>query len=191
LYQQETLEEDKKNIIKLLGSSSHQLAETINHLNDVVAVNRDKIELSTIYLKENIFKVMENISTDIKINHVNVEIDIEDDFTIAASPAYLESIILNLLTNSIKYRKEMVPPKIQIKAFKYKNKCRIIFQDNGRGIDMKVNGHKIFGMYKTFHGNKDARGIGLYMTKNQVEAMGGTIRVQSQKDVGTTFKITL
>jgi|GEM_PF-658668 len=191
LYQQETLEEDKENIIKLLGSSSNQLAETISHLNEVVAVNTKNIELSTIYLKENIFKVMENISTEIKINRVNVEVDIEDNFTVAASPAYLESILLNLLTNSIKYRKENVPPKIYIKAFKHKNKCRIIFQDNGKGIDMKLNGHKVFGMYKTFHGNSDARGIGLYMTKNQVEAMGGTIRVQSQKDVGTTFKITI
>jgi PAS domain S-box-containing protein len=191
LYQQETLEEDKKNIISLLSSSSNQLAETINHLNEVVAVNTETIELSTIYLKENILKVMENISTDIKINHVNVEIDIEDGFTVAASPAYLESIFLNLLTNSIKYRNENVSPRVYIKAFKHKNKCRIIFQDNGKGIDMKLNGHKVFGMYKTFHGNKDARGIGLYMTKNQVEAMGGSIRVQSQKDIGTTFKITL
>ncbi|WP_194851745.1 PAS domain-containing sensor histidine kinase [Nonlabens antarcticus] len=191
LYQQETKEADKNSIIHLLNSSSTQLSETIDHLNQVVALNTDKIELSTIYLKENIFKVMENISTNIKTNNVNVDVDVDDDFTIDASPAYLESILLNLLTNSIKYRKKNVQTRIVIKAFKYNGKCRIIFQDNGKGIDMKLNGHKVFGMYKTFHGNADARGLGLYMTKNQVEAMGGSIRVQSQIDVGTTFKITL
>ncbi|SCY29772.1 PAS domain S-box-containing protein [Nonlabens sp. Hel1_33_55] len=191
LYKQETEVEDQQNIIKLLSSSSSQLAETIGHLNDVVAVNTQKIELTNIYLKENIFKVMENISSQIKEYHINVHVEIDDDFTVAASPAYLESILLNLLTNSIKYRKKEEPTKITIKAFKHEGKSRIIFEDNGIGIDMKLNGHKIFGMYKTFHGNKDARGIGLYMTKNQVEAMGGTIRVESEKNVGTKFKITL
>ena len=44
-------------------------------------------------------------------------------------------------------------------------------------------------MYKTFHGNKDAQGVGLYITKNQIEAMGGTIDVESQTGVGTIFKI--
>jgi hypothetical protein len=46
------------------------------------------------------------------------------------------------------------------------------------GIDMKLNGHKIFGMYKTFTAIKFAK---IVYDKNQVEAMGGTIRVQSQK----------
>lgn len=191
LYHQETTVEDQSNIIKLLTSSSSQLAETIAHLNEVISINTEKIELVNIYLKETIFKAMENISMQIKENHINIVVDIEDDFTIAASPAYLESILLNLLTNGIKYRRKEVSSKIIIKAFRHKGRTRIIFKDNGIGIDMKRNGHKVFGMYKTFHGNKDARGIGLYMTKNQVEAMGGTIRVESKKGIGTKFKITL
>jgi len=191
LYHKETTVEDQNNIIKLLSSSSNQLSETISHLNDVVAINTEKIDLSNIYLKENIFHVMENISTQIKQHHINIEVDIDDDFTVAASQAYLESIILNLLTNSIKYRKKDIQSKIHIKAFKHKGRTRIIFQDNGIGIDMEMNGHKVFGMYKTFHGNMDAKGIGLYITKNQVEAMGGTIRVESAKNMGTKFKITL
>ena len=62
-------------------------------------------------------------------------------------------------------------------------------QDNGLGIDLERHGHKLFGMYKTFHKNKDARGIGLFITKNQIEAMGGKIEVESQVGVGTTFNI--
>jgi len=46
-------------------------------------------------------------------------------------------------------------------------------------------------MYKTFHSNKDARGIGLFITKNQIEAMGGKIDVESELNKGTTFKIWL
>lgn len=47
----------------------------------------------------------------------------------------------------------------------------------------------MFGMYKTFHGNRDARGIGLFITKNQIEAMKGKIEVESTVDQGTKFKI--
>ncbi|MNY01817.1 Alkaline phosphatase synthesis sensor protein PhoR [compost metagenome] len=61
--------------------------------------------------------------------------------------------------------------------------------DNGLGIDLKLNRDKIFGMYKTFHNNKDARGIGLFITKNQIEAMGGKVTVESEVNKGTTFKI--
>jgi signal transduction histidine kinase len=45
-------------------------------------------------------------------------------------------------------------------------------------------------MYKTFHGNEDARGIGLFITKNQIEAIGGKIEVQSVVDRGTVFTIS-
>ena len=63
--------------------------------------------------------------------------------------------------------------------------------DNGIGIDLQRNGSKIFGMYKTFTNNKDSKGIGLFITKNQVEAMGGEITIESQVNQGTTFKIHL
>jgi signal transduction histidine kinase len=62
-------------------------------------------------------------------------------------------------------------------------------QDNGQGIDMVKYGEKLFGMYKTFHENEDARGIGLFITKNQIEAMNGKVSVESEVDHGTTFKI--
>jgi signal transduction histidine kinase len=61
--------------------------------------------------------------------------------------------------------------------------------DNGRGIDLNQYGDKMFGMYKTFHSNPDAKGIGLFITKNQVETMGGSISVTSTVNIGTTFKI--
>jgi signal transduction histidine kinase len=54
---------------------------------------------------------------------------------------------------------------------------------------MKKNGNKLFGMYKTFNNNPDARGIGLFITKNQIDAMGGKVEVESELGKGTTFKI--
>ena len=62
-------------------------------------------------------------------------------------------------------------------------------KDNGLGIDLNRNKERLFGMYKTFHNNKDARGIGLFITKNQILAMGGKIEVESEPDEGTMFKV--
>ena len=71
-----------------------------------------------------------------------------------------------------------------------KNEClEIRIEDNGIGIDLKRNGDKIFGMYKTFHKNENAQGIGLYITKIQIEAMKGEISVKSKVGVGTSFRI--
>ena len=62
--------------------------------------------------------------------------------------------------------------------------------DNGQGIDMAKHGHKLFGLHKTFHHHKDARGVGLFLVKTQVEALGGTIHAESEPGIGTTFIVS-
>lgn len=103
----------------------------------------------------------------------------------------MESIVLNLTTNAIKYRDPEKEPTLTIQSYTEDEFIVLSVEDNGKGIDMERYGGKVFGMYKTFHGNKDARGIGLFITKNQIESMGGTIELESAVGVGTTFKIKL
>jgi signal transduction histidine kinase len=106
-------------------------------------------------------------------------------------PAYIESIFLNLTTNAIKYRDPEKEPTLTIQSYIEDQFIVLSVEDNGKGIDLERYGNKIFGMYKTFHGNKDARGIGLFITKNQIESMGGTIEVESEVGVGTKFRVKL
>jgi len=89
----------------------------------------------------------------------------------------------------VKYRSEDRALKINVSTKIVGEYAVLSIADNGIGIDLKKNGFKIFGMYKTFHTNKDARGIGLFITKNQVEAINGKIEVTSQENIGTTFKV--
>ena len=93
-----------------------------------------------------------------------------------------------MLSNTSALKKK---PTLDI-SFEKTDKSTIIhFKDNGLGINMERNKHKLFGMYKTFHGNENAKGIGLYLVKNQIEAMKGKIEADSIEGVGTTFKICL
>jgi signal transduction histidine kinase len=101
----------------------------------------------------------------------------------------MDSILLNLLTNAIKFRQPDKLLKIKVSTFLENNKTVLTFSDNGIGIDLKKNEDKLFGMYKTFHNNDDSRGIGLFMTKNQIESLNGKIEVSSTLNEGSTFKI--
>ena len=104
----------------------------------------------------------------------------------------MDSILLNLITNAIKYKHENRDPIIELKTrLDFKDNDRVILEikDNGSGIDLDKFGDKLFGMYKTFHYNKDARGIGLFITKNQIESLNGEISVESEPEIGTTFTI--
>ena len=61
------------------------------------------------------------------------------------------------------------------------------FKDNGKGIDLQKNGHNLFGLYKRFDTTVEGKGMGLFMVKTQVEALGGTIRIDSKLGEGTEF----
>jgi signal transduction histidine kinase len=96
-----------------------------------------------------------------------------------------------LITNAIKYRKINHDSYLNITATATNKSVEIIFEDNGIGIDMELHSSNIFGLFNTFHSNDDGQGIGLFISKNQIEAMRGTIIVESEINKGSTFTIHL
>ncbi|UFH47895.1 PAS domain S-box protein [Flavobacterium galactosidilyticum] len=184
--------EEKLSYIDLFKEATERLSETIEYLNEIVTIQKSiNIEKRNVCLKDEINKTKNNLDLLIKENQITILDTIPDDLTIFTVPAYLESILFNLFTNAIRYKADDRPSTLEI-DYEICDKHTIInFKDNGLGIDLEKNGHKIFGMYKTFHDNSDARGIGLFITKNQIEAMKGKIEVESKVGVGSTFKIYL
>ena len=105
--------------------------------------------------------------------------------------SFIYSIFLNLISNSIKYRKENIPPLIEIASYRRADKLYITFKDNGLGIDLAAKGRDLFGLYKRFHSHVEGKGLGLFMVKTQIESMKGKISVTSNVLEGTEFKIVL
>ncbi|MBT8289954.1 MAG: PAS domain-containing protein [Muriicola sp.] len=178
---------------KMLKDASESLNETVAHLNEVVQVKVGGVEkVRSVDLLKKINRVKKNINALLLEKNAECQIDIPEDLRVKAIPAYIESIFLNLFTNSLKYASPERHPIINIKVKQIENgSCTIEFTDNGLGIDLEQHKDKIFGMYKTFHHHKDAKGIGLFITRNQVEAMDGKISVLSKVDEGTTFSLLL
>ncbi|MCM5664400.1 PAS domain-containing sensor histidine kinase [Galbibacter mesophilus] len=187
------VEEDvfkKVEIIDMLGSASKNMLETISNLNEIIAINTNlNIKTERVNLRTEVEEAFTNISELIKSTFTEVENNVPENIDIKVVKAYLESILLNIFTNAIKYKAPKRYPKIVINCERVKGFTVLSVTDNGLGIDLEKHGHKLFGMYKTFHGNTDARGIGLFITKNQIEAMKGKIEAESEIDKGTTFKI--
>ncbi|MFV1448894.1 PAS domain-containing protein [Maribacter sp. HS] len=185
-------EDERKNLNRMITSATESLSETIAHLNDVVQVKTGALEkLQSISVLNTINQITKSINGILEEHSAILKIDVSKTHFVSAVPAYLESIFLNILTNALKYRSAERTPVIEIKSRIKKDKVLITFADNGQGIDLNRHGDKIFGMYKTFHKHKDAKGIGLFITKNQIESMNGTINIESVVDKGTTMFIEL
>lgn len=183
-------EKEKQNIIGMLTTASDNLMETLVNLNEVVAINSNtNLSKKRVDLREKVGIVTHNLAEFLKEGKATIINRIPKRTLVNVLPAYIESIILNLITNSVRYKNPDRDPVIQLSAIQEGKYTVLSIADNGLGIDLKKNKDKLFGMYKTFHGNSDARGIGLYITKNQIEAMKGKIEVSSELGSGTTFKV--
>lgn len=183
-------EEEKNKIVAMLSTATDNLLETLENLQEVVTINTNiSLEKKPVNLCERISSVSSSLSTFMKQCDAELINEVPEDTIIKAVPAYIDSILMNFITNAVKYRHPDRTPVIRLSVNKTLQFTVLSFQDNGLGIDLKRYGDKLFGMYKTFHENAEARGIGLYITKNQVEAMNGKITTKSKVGEGTTFNV--
>lgn len=183
---------EKLSYIEMFKEGTEKLAETIEYLNEIITIQKNtNINKTTIFLKEEIEKTKKTLNTNILKSRITITDSIPDNLTVRAIPEYLDNILLNLFTNAIKYKSPEREANLEI-GYEINEEYTVIsFKDNGLGINLNRNRHKIFGMYKTFHDNEDAKGIGLFIIKNQIEAMKGKIDIESEEGVGTTFKVYL
>ena len=192
LYNMEESDDEKEELLEHLQTASDRLNESISDLNEIVDQQyKTKVDTKEINLQNYISKTKEILTTNILEENVKFEEHVPEDLTFSYNPSYLESILLNLLSNAIKYRSPDRSPVITIKAEEKDDSVYLEVSDNGLGLDLDKYGEKLFGMYNTFHDNENSKGIGLFITKNQIESMGGSITLESELDKGTTFKIRL
>lgn len=184
--------DEKLSYFELFREGTKKLSESIEYLNEIITIQqKTNVQKTKIHLKSEIEKTRMALSVAIKESHIAITTSIPDDVFVKVIPAYLDSILLNLFTNAIKYKAIDRAATLHIDCSSTNGFTVVHFRDNGLGLDLKKNGHKLFGMYKTFHGNEDAKGIGLFITKNQLEAMNGKIEIESEVGVGSNFKIYL
>lgn len=183
-------ETEQKEMLLLLKSVSDRLNETMDNLNEVVSIQTDiNPIIEELNLNDFINRTLEVLRNQIVKNEAIIKNTIANSVNVNFNPAYLESILLNFISNSIRYKHSGRKPEIELNSYTKNNYQVLEIKDNGIGIDLAKNSDKLFGMYKTFTNNPESRGIGLFITKNQIDTMKGKIEVESDLNSGTTFKI--
>ncbi|HCW07986.1 MAG TPA: hypothetical protein DGG95_11555 [Cytophagales bacterium] len=190
LFLRSKSEEEKKVMLNHLQSISSGFSATVSHLTEIVEVqNQLELRLEQINLYDYVKRTIDVLRVEIDLTNSIFHNNVNSNLTLQTNSAYMESILLNLLTNAIKYRHSEKKLVVEIDAALKINELQLIVKDNGRGINLEKHKNEIFGLHKTFHGNPDAKGVGLFITKLQVEALNGRIEVKSKENEGTSFII--
>ncbi|PWG78665.1 sensor histidine kinase [Pararcticibacter amylolyticus] len=193
LFSMELAEDERKQIFQYISESAESIDAVIKDLNRILSVKsvlnekKEPLCLSTI-----IDKVANDLFWPIKESgaEITMQIATEAD-AIFSIKGYIHSVFHNLISNALKYKSDLRVPEIRITAEKDGEYCLIRVSDNGIGIDLEKYGNQIFGLYKRFTMGPEGRGLGLHMTKAQIESLGGSIDVDSEVGKGTTFTISL
>ncbi|MCU0417648.1 MAG: sensor histidine kinase [Cytophagaceae bacterium] len=189
----------------LLGLYQHSTSPTeksqlIDRANMVVdTMNQVLVDLNTVLTQKEVAQYQkEIIDIESLLKEIKILLPLQDAHIVILKnnktplkgirPFFI-SIFYNLISNALKYSKEDQKIEIHIHLLESEFESIIQFKDNGIGIDLTKYQDKIFGFYKRFNYDKEGKGIGLFMTKTQVELMGGSITVDSVPDEGTTFTL--
>jgi PAS domain S-box-containing protein len=190
LLTEDSSKEEYQLVFQNLQKTAVNLRETLNELLDLLRINKEHgRERTSIQFVDVLTKVKEDMMGEILNANAWIVADFGRCPTVNYYKPYLESIVLNLLSNALKYRMPGRDPEVRFETELIKDKPVLRVRDNGRGIDLDQHGKDIFGLRQVFHGNPDAHGVGLFLIKTQVEALGGKISVESVVDQGTTFTI--
>ena len=177
-------------IVHQLVVATRQLDEIIKDLNIILEANKSQNGLlKTIVLSEAVEKVKSMLETELTQSQASVLTDFSETDTLFTLSPYFDSILFNLLSNALKYRHADRPPVINLRSSLSDQFVILHVTDNGLGIDLNQYGKKLFSPYKRFHFHVEGKGLGLYLVKTQMTALGGKIEISSQPGQGTTFNL--
>ncbi len=185
-----------------ITSSSQHLLGLINDVLDMSKIESGKttLNLSVVSLAELVEELGAMMQPQAKAKHQQFKIDVYDIYNeeILGDRLRINQILINILSNAIKYTPEggRIDMVVRQMPQNTKNYARFHFEirDNGIGMSQEYL-ETIFQPFTRESTKKTSEiqgtGLGMAITKNLVELMGGTIEVESQRDKGTTFRVDL
>jgi PAS domain S-box-containing protein len=182
-------EADRDFLLSRVKDTSMLIIHTLNDLKELLEIQIHQEKQDDVCLFRDAFR---NGIQMLDAQHkdagpvIDVKFDVEGVFF---PKPYLDSIFYNLLSNALKYRQEGKPPVISIGTVALDGHVVLTVKDNGIGIDMQKHGQEIFKYKKVFHKGYNSYGMGLFLTRSQVEAYNGRIEVESVVNEGTVFRV--
>jgi PAS domain S-box-containing protein len=178
-------------VLEMMQGAIERFQLTIGQLTDLSRLQQAYAEpAELINLTAVVEAVRLDLAPDLEATGAQLTVDLTACATISFAPRHLRSVVYNLLSNAVKYHQPGRPPHVLLRCYSAKGTTMLEVQDNGLGLSEQQQA-KLFGLFQRLHAHVPGSGVGLYMVKRIVENAGGTITVQSQLGVGTTFLVAL
>ncbi len=177
-------------IFEKLFQCSGNLDSVIEDLNTILTVkDRNTLLLENVKVQNSFINSVSKIPSGYSPFRKFITTEFDADIHLTTVRNYFETILTQILTNSLKFRALDRNPKILLKASIKKDHVLISISDNGIGIDTNVVGKQIFHLYKTFHPGISGKGLGLYLCKILMDELRGRISIESKPGEGTTISL--
>ncbi|WP_324673917.1 PAS domain-containing sensor histidine kinase [Hymenobacter sp. GOD-10R] len=180
-------------LLRLMDGAVSRFQQTLDHLTDVTRLQQvmfdqpaEAVDLATL-----IEDVRLDILPEITAANATLLVDLAGCPTLHFPLKNLRSILYNLLSNAIKYRVPGRPVVVHVRCRQTTPSHMVLeVQDNGLGLTEPQQG-ELFRLFRRLHDHVSGSGVGLYMVKKMIDNAGGTLTVDSQVGVGSTFTVTL
>jgi signal transduction histidine kinase len=186
----EDISENVKNYLKMANGSIDRLDQTIYDILEYSKNSRTDVQFE----KFNIREVVELINTDLKFyddNRVDFQINIIGAEEIYTDKKRIITVVKNLVSNAVKYSKTSFETSfVKFETRQSPEYIELIVSDNGIGIP-KDQHQRIFEMFYRVSSGRIGSGLGLFIVKEILEKLGGTIAVESEPNIGSTFTVRL
>jgi signal transduction histidine kinase len=178
-------------ILDKLVDSAKDLDTIIFDLGVILNVQKGQsLEFEPLEVNQLINSIRKQYEEEIRKDGITIETSLALSH-ITTIPVYFTSILTNLVSNAIKYRTERYAPHITIQVNQLNGHYSLVVEDNGIGFDSEKFTDKLFKPFQRFHTHNDGKGLGMFLVKTQVSAMGGSISINSKSGKGTRVEVVL
>ena len=186
--------EEYKESFKIIKSETSRLMKLTNDILQLSKIQSGVLQLSKSYLpvRELLESIVNNAATITNDKDISIELNCDNDLKVYADRDRLQQILVNLISNSIKYSYHRV--NINIIASNKENNVEFRVIDKGVGIEkdkLKLIFEKFYRVEKSRYSKTGGTGLGLSIVKNLIELHGGSIYVKSEVDKGTEMIFTI
>lgn len=183
---------ERTELSEMIQRSGRELDDVLRDLTLIIDLRNDLYQVREKILLEEEWKRTKSILEDQIRPSYKLTVDFRHAPYVYSIRAMIQSILYNLVSNAIKYRNPERDLEIFITSAQLADQSVLLsVKDNGLGINLDSQRENLFKLYRRFHTHVDGKGLGLYLVKTQVDTLGGSIKIESDMNQGTTFIISL
>lgn len=186
---EEVTDKTALNYFSLIEKSTSKLDSTISDLMDYTRITKGQVSVSEINFSKIINDIIESLTHKDPLKKVDFQISVKQGEFFSDSNMLI-CVLQNLVDNAIKYRQTNTDSFVKINVSTDTKKARILVKDNGIGISEEFQ-EKIFDMFFRASTHSNGSGLGLFIVKNAIKKLKGTISFKSKLNQGTTFVVII